>query len=78
MAVEAVVVEAAAEPGDRNCHLRPGPSGRHDDRVSETVVDREEIEQMIWALADIRVDVNEIRAYLLGEDDEEEAEEDDA
>ncbi len=46
--------------------------------MSETVVDREEIEQMIWALADIRVDVNEIRAYLLGEDDEEEAEEDDA
>lgn len=46
--------------------------------MSESVVDREEIEEMMWALADIRVDVIQIREYLLGEDDEEEAEEDDA
>lgn len=72
------VVEVAAGPGDRNRHLRPASADRHHGWVSESVVDREEIEQMIWALADIRVDVNEIRAYLLGEDDEEEAEEDDS
>jgi hypothetical protein len=45
-----------------------------------TPVDREEIEEMMWALADIRVDVGVIRRYLLEDDDEEEEEgpEDDA
>jgi hypothetical protein len=47
-------------------------------RVTQGVVDRGEIEEMMWALADIRVDVAEIREYLLGEDEEEEQEEDDA
>lgn len=72
------VVEVVAGPGDRNRHLRPASADRHHGRVSESVVDREEIEEMMWALADIRVDVIQIREYLLGEDDEEEAEEDDA
>ena len=40
------------------------------------VVDREEIVLMMWTLADIRTDVDEIRTFLLGGDDEEE--EDDA
>jgi hypothetical protein len=42
------------------------------------VVDREEIELMLWALADIRTDVRTLQRFLLGGDDEEEAEEDDA
>jgi hypothetical protein len=45
--------------------------------VAEDVSSRGEIGEIMWALADIRVDVIEIRKYLLG-DDEEEAEEDDA
>ena len=59
--------------------LRQPTLARHDDHVSESVVEREEIEEMMWALADIRVDVIHIRDYLLGDDDdeEEEAEEDD-
>ncbi len=45
--------------------------------MSDSVVDRGEIEEMMWALADIRVDVGVIRRYLPEEDDdEEEAEED--
>ena len=55
------------------------PLARQSESVSESVVDREEIEEMMWALADIRVDVIQIRDYLLGDDDEEEeAEEDDS
>jgi hypothetical protein len=45
--------------------------------VAEDVSSRGGIGEIMWALADIRVDVIEIRKYLLG-DDEEEAEEDDA
>jgi hypothetical protein len=44
--------------------------------VSE-VVDREEIELMMWAVADIRTGVREIIQFLWG-DDEEEAEEDES
>jgi hypothetical protein len=44
--------------------------------MAEGVVDRGEIEEMMWALADIRIDVAEIREYLLGEDEEEEEEDD--
>ena len=43
--------------------------------MSESVVAREEVEEMMWALADIRVDVLAIREFLM-RDDEEEAEED--
>ena len=41
------------------------------------VVDREEIELMMWAIADIRTGVMAIHEFLWG-DDEEEAEEDDS
>ena len=62
----------------RKSHLAARWELRHDDSVSDSVVDRGEIEEMMWALADIRVDVGIIRRYLLDEedDDEEEAEED--
>jgi hypothetical protein len=43
--------------------------------VAEGVVDRGEIEEMMWALADIRVDVGIILSYLLEDDGEEEEEE---
>lgn len=44
------------------------------DAMSGSVVDREEIELMMWALADIRAEVISIGNYLMGDDDEEEAE----
>ncbi len=34
--------------------------------MSDAIVDRGEIEEMMWALADIRVDVIAIRQYLWG------------
>jgi hypothetical protein len=44
--------------------------------MPEPVVDREEVELMMWALADIRADVRQIGDYLMGEDGEEETEAD--
>ena len=74
--MEAAGAEAA--PGDASrigsceARLRSGTIRA----VSEAVVDREEIELMIWAIADIRTDVREIHELIFGGDDEEEAEED--
>jgi len=42
--------------------------------MSESVVDREEIEEIMWALADTRVDAAAVRWLLMGEDEEEEEE----